>query len=1247
MERTNTLLDRLEVRPEPIPSSKVLFNIRLKDEPQDGRLDYEEEASSETKQNVDDQPVEEVKRAVRQMKIVDKRKERRIDRELILKRMHNQEASNVYVETEQKKAAAVVPQRTDKTLTIRAPTKPDAATDALVAAEPEEVPLAEPEEVPLVQPEVPLAELEEVPLVQPEAPLAEPEEAPLAQPEAPLAETEEAPLAEKVIIKPKRRGRKPKKGEEPLPDVDVDLTTAVIRTQKVADRLPKEKDKIIIKAPSYYMQNRKIFVQKLTELFKPYQREVVNQIDNVSCQPKQNEEFGLLTHQKIVRDYLNLYTPYRGLLLYHGLGSGKTCSSIAIAEGMKTDKRIVLMTPASLKMNFFSELKKCGDEMYKKNQYWEFVSIDGNPDYLNILARALSLPLNYIRDNRGAWLVNINKEPNFSQLSNEEQTMLDDQLNHMIRSKYIDINYNGLNKNRLNALTSNLTQNPFDNRVVIIDEAHNFVSRIVNKIKQPNSISGILYNYLLRATNVKIVLLTGTPIINYPNEIGVLFNILSGYIKTWSIPIEMQNASKLNSATIIKMLDDAKINTYDFIEFSNGILTVTRNPYGFVSVKKRGMLKGTTRKKKPEAQTGGGKKKPRATRKRISIAPKLEGTNEEIEPEASMTTNQNMGYSGDDRYSGGDPDRYNGVQLNESGNISDDDFISSIIQTLQNKKNGLNVRETGIELHYHKALPDTADTFLSTFVDEESGEAKNLEVFQRRIVGMTSYFRSAQEQLLPSFEKTEAGDLYHVVKTPMTPHQFSIYEPIRKEEADREAKTRKRRALNAGKDELFNVSSTYRIFSRAACNFAFPSEIQRPIPVIKPDDVMNEDAFDVEPRGEAEIDENDDKSITETEQDKYSTRIERALEALNARAEGTNEPLFLSKASLNMFSPKFAKILENLQDDNNRGLHLLYSHFRTLEGVGVLRLILLANGFAEFKLQKQGETWKIVENEVDKDKPKFVLYTGTETAEEKEIIRNVYNGAWNFVPPEIADQLRERANNNMYGEIIKIIMITASGAEGINLKNTRYVHIVEPYWHMVRPEQVIGRARRICSHDELPEEMRTVKVFFYVTTFTEEQMTDEKNIELRIRDVSRLDKKTPVTTDETLYEIASMKQRINNQILRTIKETAVDCNIYNSSTKTNSDEQLVCYGYGKVESNNFSSYPTFERDQMEKMGLDVKKVSWKGQKITYKKNEYVLNPKTNEIFTIDSYQRANTLGGELVLAGHLKMVNNKPTIELV
>ena len=98
----------------------------------------------------------------------------------------------------------------------------------------------------------------------------------------------------------------------------------------------------------------------------------------------------------------------------------------------------------------------------------------------------------------------------------------------------------------------------------------------------------------------------------------------------------------------------------------------------------------------------------------------------------------------------------------------------------------------------------------------------------------------------------------------------------------------------------------------------------------------------------------------------------------------------------------------------------------------------------------------------------FGLYTGTETAEEKEILRNVFNGTWQYIPAGLAAQLAEISSNNLYGEIIKVIMITASGAEGISLKNVRYVHITEPYWHPVRITQVIGRARRICSHNDLP-----------------------------------------------------------------------------------------------------------------------------------------------------------------------------------
>ena len=53
-----------------------------------------------------------------------------------------------------------------------------------------------------------------------------------------------------------------------------------------------------------------------------------------------------------------------------------------------------------------------------------------------------------------------------------------------------------------------------------------------------------LYEYLMSAENCKIVFLTGTPIINYPNEIAILFNMLRGYIKTYYFPIRTSKKSK-------------------------------------------------------------------------------------------------------------------------------------------------------------------------------------------------------------------------------------------------------------------------------------------------------------------------------------------------------------------------------------------------------------------------------------------------------------------------------------------------------------------------------------------------------------------------------------------------------------------------------------------------------------------------------------------------------------------------------
>jgi len=1091
-------------------------------------------------------------------------------------------------------------------------------------------------------------------------------------------------LAEELATGKKKRGRKPKlvivpKAEE----APIDLTVAVLRTQKIADRLPKERERITMPVSNFYMNNRKIFVQKLADIFKTYRQEILSDKAEVSCDTlATSTSFDLLTHQKIARDYLNLYTPYRGLLLYLSLGSGKSCTSIAVAEGMKSNKRIVVMTPASLKTNFFNELKKCGDVMYKRNQFWEFVTIDGHPEYVAILSAALNLSTDYVKKNGGAWLVNINKESNYSELKPEEQSKLDTQLDEMIRSKYTDINYNGLRMDKLKSMTDDLTRNPFDNSVVIIDEAHNFVSRIVNKIKKANTIPYQLYQFLLSAKNARIVLLTGSPIINYPNEIGILYNILRGHIKTWTIPITVKTSDKITTDSILDMFDKENFKTYDYVEYAGNVLTITRNPFGFVNTKKRGVTKGTIRVKKVGGNTTkkgwfsdneeteeSSKFHPPSifptekSREDLGDSLLASPTEHPLQKEIMKNSENVPDWLNDEEQQfqkGGAGDvfnKYGGVQLNEAGNISDEEFQNRVLAIL--RKNGLDMQVGAIKVENFKALPDDPESFFNMFINPDTGELENIALFQRRILGLTSYYRSAQETLLPSFVTTKDGDDYHVEKCPMSSHQFSTYVKIRKEEADKERNSKKRARLAKGGDDLYTISSTYRIFSRAACNFTFPDAIERPLPNVRETEEgeeLDETGFDAIPANQrqiadayASIDDEEAAKEGAGESAKYENRIQKALEDVAAKKPGTDVSEYLSKESLPEYSPKFAKILENLQNPENEGLHLIYSHFRTIEGIGLLKLILEANGFAEFKIKKSGDMWEWLEDEVDIGKPTFTLYTGTEDEDEKEIKRNIYNGVWELVPSNIVVKLRERAENNNLGEIIKIFMITSSGAEGINLKNTRFVHIVEPYWHMVRVDQVVGRARRICSHQDLPEDMRNVEVFLYVTTFTEEQKTDEKNIELRLRDISRIDKKTPVTTDETLYEIASVKQRTNNQILKAMKETAIDCQLYASTSKrAKGDENLVCYGFGKVESNQFSSYPNFDTDKGAKEGLDVQNIKWTARKITQDGTDYALNEDTMDVYDYESYQKAKEFGTDLVLVGKLvkkagKYIINKET----
>lgn len=964
----------------------------------------------------------------------------------------------------------------------------------------------------------------------------------------------------------------------PKPDLKTiyegDSTEVVIGTLINKERLPKKQEKLIISSNSYYMNNRQKFINFINVLFKPYKEQFKLLKATQSCETHNKGEFTLLLHQKLVRDYLNIYSPYRGLLLFHGLGSGKTCTSIAIAEGLKTSQNIIIMTPASLRRNYIDELKFCGDPIFKKKQYWEFIKADSE-QMVQELNAILSINSDYISKNKGAWLVNVKKESNFDTLTPEDKYSLDSQINEMIRTKYQFMNYNGMRDSHLKALTLDFTINPFDNKTIIIDEAHNFVSRIVNKLKQnrTESLSMRLYEYLMSADNCRIVFLTGTPMINYPNELGIMFNILRGYIKSWSVPLNIKTHRKINQESIVEILHSSKVlsSLLDFVEYksSSKTLIIAKNPMGFVNRKYRNEYKGV-------------------------------------------------------------------FKNDERGTISDEHFLKIISKTLND--NSIEVVSQRIKTNMNKALPDTLDAFKQKFIDKDNNII-NENLFQKRIIGLTSYYGDIDE-LMPSFLKDK--DMI-VIKLKMSDHQFGVYETARIHERKQEKQQKKPKSNNDLFDE---VSSTYKVFSRAYCNFVFPNTISRPMPNEKEDDnsdKLNEkidedllDGNDIDSRidnidGANSTDDADilRKELEEVSDSSYPSRIKQALEQLK-----TNGATVFDKESLKTYSPKFLNILENIQDEGHKGLHLVYSQFRTLEGVGIFKLILEYNGFAHFKIKKNGNgEIKLDIKDEDKGKPMFALYTGTENVEEKEIVRNVFNSDWDNIPSSLKEELETISTNNYNGEIIKTIMITASGAEGISLKNCRYVHITEPYWHPVRIDQVIGRARRICSHEHLDPSLRNIKVFLYLMVLTEEQLDSDRTFELRLHDRSKVDQK-PITTDESLYEISNIKEGITKKLLKAVKQSAIDCSIYSQKEGA---EPLVCYSFGNVDEKKYSYYPSFEIEEEDKVSdINREKIKWIAKELKIKGKVFAMHPDTKEVYDYDSYMQSVESGGNLILLGKLE-----------
>jgi hypothetical protein len=361
----------------------------------------------------------------------------------------------------------------------------------------------------------------------------------------------------------------------------------------------------------------------------------------------------------------------------------------------------------------------------------------------------------------------------------------------------------------------------------------------------------------------------------------------------------------------------------------------------------------------------------------------------------------------------------------------------------------------------------------------------------------------------------------------MSNYQFQIYNILRTKEKLSE------KGGSSKSKKSKTVKSTFRVFSRQASNFVFPEEIHRPYPdpsfivsLLKNNKNKNENIgkmLELEERannGKLSID--------------YKNRINNSIDKLVKNGELYFTP---GPEGLDKLSPKMKIMLENIQ--KSHGLIFVYSNFRTLEGIELFSKVLDFNGFAKY-----GTDTKL---------HKYAIYSGSEDEKEKKEILKIFT-----------------SNENKHGKFIKIILATSAGAEGLDLKNIRQIHIMEPYWNQTRIEQVIGRGVRRNSHLSLPPNERNVEIFRYFSVFS------KNNINLA---------KDKLSTDEYIEQISLKKQYIINELIQILKECAFDCVLNSADIKGD----YKCFTFGK-DASGFSYHPDISKDLIESYAVENTKI---------------------------------------------------------
>lgn len=216
------------------------------------------------------------------------------------------------------------------------------------------------------------------------------------------------------------------------------------------------------------------------------------------------------------------------------------------------------------------------------------------------------------------------------------------------------------------------------------------------------------------------------------------------------------------------------------------------------------------------------------------------------------------------------------------------------------------------------------------------------------------------------------------------------------------------------------------------------------------------------------------------------------------------------KKNLSTYSCKLYEIINKVE--SCRGKIFIYSNFKEYGGIKSIVKVLEAYGYSNYLTHGEG-------------KKRFAIWDGDVKINIKDEIRNVFN-----------------SKKNIKGTKLKILIGSPASNAGLSLLNIRQIHIMDPYWNQSKIDQIMGRGNRYCSHKDLLEHQRTLKIFIYIAIAPLHATKDEPF----------------ETVDQFIKKIASKKNNIIKKFETAIKEVAIDCTLNKKANVFAGEDDIKC-----------------------------------------------------------------------------------------